>query len=587
MGNYFEICCESRDKKIITPDVTSDEYTAKERETMREQSLLLNTKTRLPSNIMQMRIKTKNLIQKRIESPFEQYAIESNLGSGSFGTVYKVSHRSNKAIRALKQIPKMYITDGYSENQISNEIQILRLLDHPNIMKIYEFYEDSDNFYILSEFCNEGDLKSKCEKHGTFSEFNVKFFMYQILNAIAYLHKNRVIHGDIKLENILLYANNELTNQKNKTKLSKRLSSIAFDINIQDIQEELKHTNSNNNISNGNSGDDFMPRKALTYKAEQYLKSLATYEIKLIDFGCSKIFTKKKLNAIIGTSIYCSPEVIDNSFTEKCDEWSCGVLMYFLLAGEPPFYAETDEELFYKIKHDKVVFPKETFDLISNECIDLIKKLLNKDPLKRISAKDALKEPFFIGGVIPQLDNETEIIEEEIQQKLEEYKHFQQNKSKFQEMVLAYLALNYIDKDEETKIKKIFRSINKDHTTYQISKEEFRQFFTEYYQSANISNDTLNELFDVIDGDKNGSIEYQELLRALSDKEKLFSEDNLRAAFDFFDRDKSGQISWDEINTVIFEGRKVDDSLMVEYLGQIGKKKEDEITFEEFCMLVK
>ena len=203
MGNYFEICCESRDKKKVTPDVTSDEYTAKERETMREQSLLLNTKTRLPSNIMQMRIKTKNLIQKRIESPFEQYAIESNLGSGSFGTVYKVSHRSNKAIRALKQIPKMYITDGYSENQISNEIQILRLLDHPNIMKIYEFYEDSDNFYILSEFCNEGDLKSKCEKHGTFSEFNVKFFMYQILNAIAYLHKNRVIHGDIKLENIL------------------------------------------------------------------------------------------------------------------------------------------------------------------------------------------------------------------------------------------------------------------------------------------------------------------------------------------------------------------------------------------------
>ena len=166
---------------------------------MKEQSLLLNTNTRLPSNIMQMRVKTKNLIQKRIESPFEQYTIESNLGSESFGNVYKVSHRSNNVIRALKQIPKKYITDGYNENQISNEIQILRLLDHPNIMKIYEFYEDNDNFYILSEFCDEGDLKSKCEKHGKFSEFNVRFFMYQILNAVAYLHTNKVIHGDIKL----------------------------------------------------------------------------------------------------------------------------------------------------------------------------------------------------------------------------------------------------------------------------------------------------------------------------------------------------------------------------------------------------
>ena len=112
MGNYYETCCKCSNTKAITHNAMSDEYTQKERETMKEQSLLLNTNTRLPSNIMQMHIKTKNLIQKRIESPFEQYTIESNLGSGSFGNVYKVSHRSNNVIRALKQIPKKYITDG-------------------------------------------------------------------------------------------------------------------------------------------------------------------------------------------------------------------------------------------------------------------------------------------------------------------------------------------------------------------------------------------------------------------------------------------------------------------------------------------
>ena len=111
---------------------------------------------------------------------------------------------------------------------------------------------------------------------------------------------------------------------------------------------------------------------------------------------------------------------------------------YFLLLNILPFYAEIEEELFYKIKHDKIKFPKEYFGSISIECIDLIKKLLIKDPSKRISARNALKEPFFIGGINPHLDIETEIINEEIQYKLKEYKEFKTNKSKFQEMACLY-----------------------------------------------------------------------------------------------------------------------------------------------------
>ena len=91
----------------------------------------------------------------------------------------------------------------------------------------------------------------------------------------------------------------------------------------------------------------------------------------------------------------------------------------------------------------------------------------------------------------------------------------------------------------------------------------------------------------MIDSDKSGSIEYQELIRAMSDKEKLLNDENLKAAFDFFDVGKSGLITWDEINKVIFDGRVVDDSLMNEYLGQIGKKKDNTINFMEFCDLVK
>ena len=77
----------------------------------------------------------------------------------------------------------------------------------------------------------------------------------------------------------------------------------------------------------------------MSQKSDELVKEMLNYEIKLIDFGCSKILTKKgeRKSGIIGTSMYCSPEVVDDLYDEKCDEWSCGVLMYILLCGEPPF----------------------------------------------------------------------------------------------------------------------------------------------------------------------------------------------------------------------------------------------------------
>ena len=122
------------------------------------------------------------------------------------------------------------------------------------------------------------------------------------------------------------------------------------------------------------------------------------YEVKLIDFGCSKYLVKKKdnkLSGIVGTSIYCSPEVIDNLYDEKSDEWSCGVLMYIMLCGEPPFQGENEEEIFASIKNGKYSFNKDQFSNVSENCKDLIRRLLNPNKSKRIKASEALKHKFF------------------------------------------------------------------------------------------------------------------------------------------------------------------------------------------------
>ena len=135
-----------------------------------------------------------------------------------------------------------------------------------------------------------------------------------------------------------------------------------------------------------------------------FVKDMTDYEVKLIDFGCSKFLQKKKnnkLSGIVGTSIYCSPEVIDNLYDERSDEWSCGVLMYILLCGEPPFQGETEEEIFANVKKGYIDFSKKEFKIVSQNCIDLIKKLLTKNKENRIEASEALKHPFFTENFNP------------------------------------------------------------------------------------------------------------------------------------------------------------------------------------------
>ena len=157
-------------------------------------------------------------------------------------------------------------------------------------------------------------------------------------------------------------------------------------------------------------------------------------------------------------------------------------------------------------------------------------------------------------------------------------------KTKFQDAVIAYIALNFTDKKEEQKIKEIFRTMSKDHSTFKIDIDMFVKCLTE----NNIATaDEAKDIFYSIDNDKNGSIEYQELVRALSDKEKLLSEKNLKEAFDFFDVDKSETITWDEIARVVFQGKNVPKELVNSFLKEIGKTEKDPITFKEFCEMIR
>ena len=130
----------------------------------------------------------------------DDYKIGETLGEGAFGQVRKVTHKATNQKRAIKILKKRQ----QDERKLFLEVSILSKLTHPNIMEIYEFYDDKANFYIVSELCKGGELFDKITEKGTFSEKEACPIMLQLVSAICYSHSNNIVHRDIKPENIML-----------------------------------------------------------------------------------------------------------------------------------------------------------------------------------------------------------------------------------------------------------------------------------------------------------------------------------------------------------------------------------------------
>ena len=234
------------------------------------------------------------------------------IGAGTFGVVYKAKIKKTGELRAIKIIKKQKDSIAYEKN-IIREIELLESIDHPNMIKIYEFYDCPEYICIVSELGKGGSLANNLNTILNESETVKALIMFQLLSAVNYCHSMKIMHRDLKPENILI---------EQKT-------------------------------SNG------------------------IYNIKLIDFGTAKMFVRNRNErAIIGTSYYIAPEVLKKNYNEKCDTWSVGVILYILVTGKPPFDGKNDHEIMHKIKNGIVDYHNQKFMNSTIECQDLIKKLL-------------------------------------------------------------------------------------------------------------------------------------------------------------------------------------------------------------------
>ena len=545
---------------------TSSEYSSEENDNVGELGIdALHSKTRvetsIPKDIVEFKVSTNSLVKGHFTNPWDFYFDEEDLGSGSYGTVKKVSLiEAPEVIRAMKIIPKSNVLEG---NNLLDEINILKKLEHPNIMKVYEYFDDSINIYIVTELCDQGNLLEKMEKLGSLNQLVVKFLMEQIFNAVSYLHSNQVFHGDIKLENIMLY----------------RTSSREGGRRFTGINREL---NTNKKLEN-EVANSLKDKKKFNRRSMVYVENLTDFEVKLIDFGCSKYLKKKKknkLSGIVGTSIYCSPEIIDNAYDEMSDEWACGVLMYILLSGQPPFPGNDEDEIFENVKKGHIDFSLKNFNYVSDNCKDLICKLLEQNKKKRIKACDALKHPFFFEDFNPMkaLTFNTDLTA------LNNLLNIEKFPSKLHEVVTAYLCFNFIDKEDEKKLRELFRYIDRDNRT-KINIVDFKRAFKD--ADILVSTKQLKNIMNILDSDGNTTIEYQEFLRAMCDKKKLYCEKNLRSVFAVIDKNKKGFINESDIFRFVFGKQNYHRDSIKRILAQMGFKKNSTFNFEQFSDLIK
>ena len=475
------------------------------------------------STYTQVNLTNELLVGKSKADPEEDYKKLNFLGEGSFASVYKVQNKFTDVICAMKVINKTFSCTIEDENEILNEINILRTMDHPGILKIFEFYSSKQNYSIVTELCPGGELFQQIIDKGPFNEKYSAYVMYQIFSAVNYCHKMHIVHRDLKPENILIVGKDR--------------------------------------------------------------EGLPT--IKICDFGTSKMFEKGAVERkLVGSSYYIAPEVLKKHYNEKCDVWSCGVIMYILLSARPPFGGEDDNEIMERVSTGKYDLESPPFNKLSKNSIDLIKRLLTMDPEQRISAEQALNHPWFKEFKSQEIYNRINDADT-IKTLVENLKKYKRT-SIIQETALAYLVHHFPQIKDVVNSCKLFNQIDKSGDG-KITKAELLRGLSERYKSDTLEAD-VEEIYKNLDMDNNGYIGYEEFVRAAVSKEYFVRDNVLRFAFRYFDKDGSGEITFDEIEALfsqsISDKTKVHETL-VNIIKEVDKNNDGKINFDEFSKVMK
>lgn len=297
--------------------------------------------------------------------------------------------------------------------------------------------------------------------------------------------------------------------------------------------------------------------------------------LKAIDFGLSVFIEQGKVyRDIVGSAYYVAPEVLHRSYGKEIDVWSAGVILYILLGGVPPFWAETEKGIFDAIIEGKLDLESAPWPSISDAAKDLIKKMLTKDTKKRITAAEVLEHPWM------KKDGEAsdKPIDSAVLIRMKQFRAM----NKLKKLALKVIA-ETLSEEEIHGLKQMFNNIDTDGSG-SITLEELRTGLSRL--GSKLTETEIKQLMDAADIDNNGTIDYTEFITATMHRHRLEKEENLYKAFQYFDKDQSGFITRDELRQAMTEYGMGDEATIDEILDDVDTDKDGRINFEEFVAMM-
>ena len=443
--------------------------------------------------------------QEKIE---DYYSFIKELGHGSYGQVYRCQKISSGKVYACKKIIKKQIKN---KKRLKTEINLLRATDHPNIIKLYETFEDKRHLYFIMEECTGGELFQRLAinayKNKMYTEKDAAKLIKQILEAVNYLHCHGICHRDLKPENILLSSMSEFS------------------------------------------------------------------QLKLIDFGLSKVLETldDKMKGEVGTLYYMAPEVILGDYNEKCDVWSCGVILYIMLSGNPPFFSKNDKNLKEKICKMEYNFDFPAFSKVSEDAKDLIRKIFVKSDL-RPTISDILNSTW-VKENAPNASTESLNID---WHRIVKYS----NLNLFQKSIISFRAFHMSTTEAQEYIN-IFKLID-ENSDGVLTLEEIEKGIKHCKFNFKLDEDDVVKLFNNMDIDKNGFVNYTEFISALIDYEKNIQLEHLVACFQNYDEDRSGKINFLEFCRILRPQNEEEKKELRQLYDKYDDNGDGEIDIDEF-----
>ncbi|XP_039053724.1 calcium-dependent protein kinase 33-like [Hibiscus syriacus] len=454
-----------------------------------------------------VQVRHKTVLRKPLEDIKEHYTLEQELGRGQYGIIYLCTENSTGNTYACKSISKRKLKTKQDKDDVKKEVEIMKHLSAQP--NIVEF-------------------------RGVYEDVHSVNIVMELC-AVGELFDKIIAEGHYS--------------ERAAAAICRQVLNVVQNFHFMGVMHR-----------------DLKPENFLLSSKDDGAMLKAT------DFGFSVFIEEgKQYLDIVGSAYYIAPEVLRQSYGKEIDIWSAGVILYVLLSGVPPFWAEGILEA---ILEGVIDFESDPWPSISESAKDLVRKMLTMDPKERPTAAQALDHPWLREGAASDKPIDSAVLT-----RLKQFRAMNQLKK----LALKVIAEN-LSEEEIKGLKAMFTNIDTDNSgtiTYEELKEGLARL------GSKLNEAEVKQLMEAADVDGNGTIDYIEFISATMHRHRLERDEHLYKAFQHFDKDNSGFITMDELEAAMKEYGMGDEANSKQIISEVDTDNDGRINYDEFCTMMR